>query len=239
MKYFTKEWYKKAQASDICFQLKSSDKAAVFSEKYFASVYSYQEKWQIKQLKRAAKAAKESFNEETAANIFRKNYEDNLALIREVFPEEVLKNVPDVRMLALGIADRNTSLEMSRYCGELARECEKAGAAYDRETEELAERIGWLKINKLNLILGTAVVFCGESDGIYVIETRALEADISYRISLSDASVTCCEADENAIVLQLELLEEEGSLRLNLLCECANGDICEFSASMKDFELEE
>lgn len=236
MKYFTKDWYRDSLASDICFQLKSSAKAAKFSEKYFSSLYSDQEKWSLRQSKRMNRA---TFNAETAREEFKKNYEENLAFVKASIPEDILKKAPDVRLLALGVADSDTLQSIALHCGRLARRCEKVQNDYDERLESLAEEIGWLKINTLNLIIGAPVVSALRDGEHYVIETSADNTDIACRLQLSNADVTSSDDIIGAIILQLEILREGDNLEINLLCEEKNGGLCEFSATVSDLENEE
>ena len=236
MKYFTKEWYRDSLASDICFQLNSSSKAAKFSEKHFSSLYSAQEKWSVKQSKRFSRS---EFSVEKAREEFKKNYEENLAFVKNALPDEILNSVADVRLLALGVADGNTVQAIARHCGKLARKCEKVQNDYDERLEALAEEIGWLKINTLNLIIG-APIACALRDGDkFVIETSADNTDIACRLELLGAEIASGTGVIDATVLQTEILREGERLELNLLCEKADGSLCEFSAALDSFEVEE
>ena len=236
MKYFTKEWYRDNLASDICFQLKSSSKAANFSEKYFASLYSAQEKWSLKQSKRLDRAG---FDADKAREDFKKNYEENLEFLRSALPEDLLERVSDVRLLALGVADGDSVQTIARYCGKLNRMCEKVQNDYDERLESLADEIGWLKINTLNLIIGAPITSATRDGDVYVIETSADNTDIACRLHLFGAEVLSSDAIVGATVLQIEILREDGKLELNLLCEGSDGKLCEFSASINDLENEE
>lgn len=236
MKYFTKDWYRDSLASDICFQLKSSAKAAKPSEKYFSSLYAAQEKWSVKQSRRIMGSA---FNAEDARREFQKNYDENLTFVKASIPEEILEKVPDVRLLALGVADSETVQAIARHCGKLARRCEKTQNDYDERLEALAEELGWLKINTLNLIIGAPITSATREGDAYVIETGADNTDIACKLQLFNANVTSSDTIVGSVVLQLEILGEGDKLELNLLCENKDGELCEFSSTVTDLENEE
>ena len=241
MKYFTKQWYRDTILAEICFQMRSSSKAEQFSEKYFASLYEAQKKWFVKNEKRIAKHTKSQFDPAAAEAAFEENYNENLAFIKENLPAEILEKVADVRVLAMGSAGYDVLHAVTRFCGQVNRRCEAVKDQYDGEVEKLAEKMGWDKINALNMLSNAPIGSIEmREDGCCVIKTTAEYTDIACKVTLFSAKVALCDPSlVGATVLHHELLPSEDGLELNLLCQTPDFKSAEFSAVMEDLDIEE
>ena len=242
MRYFTKQWYNDTVLAEMCFQIKSSPKAEKLDEKYFKSLYSAQESWFVKNEKRVAKYAKQPFDKAAAEAKFAESFEENLEYVKANLPEDILNNVADVRLLAIGSASYEVTHAIVRYCGQINKRCEAARESYEAERERLAERIGWFKINTLDLISNAKIVSAEQSCEDFIITTSPEYTGVACKVTLSSAKVS--ELDQKVIgasVLFIEILpaENEDKLELNLLCATEDGKSAEISIIAKDIETEE
>ena len=240
MKYFTKEWYHDSLVAQMCFQVRKDAKAAKASDKYFESLYSMQLNWFVKQMKRAARHTKTEFDRAAAEAEFRANYEENLNFVSTSLPAEILEKIADLRVLALGCAEQDILLEITRYCGQVNRKCEAVKAEYDREVEALAEKIGWYKINCLNWLLNAPISAAKScEDGNFVLTTSPDYTDVACKVTLSGAQeILCPDELVGAAILHLELLPAGELLEFNLLCMTTEGKSVTFSAKAADIETE-
>ena len=240
MKYFTKKWYADTLVADMCFQLKSSSKAAKYNEKLFSSLYNAQKRWFVRSEKIIAKSNKATFDPIAAEEAFKANFNENLEFVKANIPQSILEKVADVRVLALGSASREVTDEIVRFCGGVDRRCEAVVNEYEKEVESLAESIGWLKINSLEKIANSAIEITElEENGNFVFATSAEYTGVPCRIDLIGAKVEKCdEGLVNAAVAHYEILpSDNGELCFSALCQKLDGSLIEFSAKMTDFEV--
>jgi hypothetical protein len=239
MKYFTKEWYKDTIVAEMCFQMNSSRKASVFSEKYFESLYRDQKKYFIKDRKRIAKYSNTPFDASAAELEFEANYRENTDFVKENIPAEILEKVADLRVLALGTVEYDILQEITRYCGRVHRRCEKVSDEYDAAVEQLAETLGWEKINLLNRLANSAVITAEGDSEDFVFATSAEYTGVPCRVKLIGAkSVTIEDGLIGSMLAQFEILPaDEGMLSFSALCLKEDGSLVEFSAEMKDLEV--
>lgn len=241
MKYFTEEWHRDTILAEMCFQVRKNSKASKFSEKYFQLLYADQKKWYIRHLKHAARFMREKFDADKAGAEFDANYHENLEFVQNSLPLSILNNVKDIRVLALGVAEHDVVQEITRFCGQVNRRCESVRAEYDRTLEELAEEIGWYKINSLNM-LANAPVEKIDGENTIVIETSNIYTDIACRVIFTDAQTQgIFEEIVGSTVRYFEILkgENEKKYQLNMLCERSDGSFVSLSIQMNDIDIEE
>ena len=242
MKYFTKDWYNDTVLAEMCFQVKHSSKAAKFNEKYFQSLYNAQKNWFVKNEKRTAKYTGTSFDPKAAEAKFDENFNENLEYVKTKLPADILENVADIRLLAIGTATYDVTQAIVRFCGQVNRRCEAVKSNYEEENEKVAERIGWYKVNTLNFITNAQIISAHKDGDNFVITTSAEYTGIACEVTLKNAKIARCdELVIGSATLFIELLptENENELELNLLCSDENGKSCEFSATAEDIEIEE
>lgn len=240
MKYFTKKWFADTVLAEMCFQVKKTAKAEKLSEKYYLSLYKDQKKWFIKNEKFIAKHNKVKFDLEAAEAAFEASHRENLDYVKANVPAEILDKVADLRVLALGCASYNVHDALVRFCGKVNHRCEQVTEAYDAEVEQLAEKIGWEKINLLNRISNSAIELCEESgNGNFVFATSAEYTGVPCRVDLLNARVIKCdEGLVGSAVAHFEILpSESGALTFSALCQNLDGSLMEFSAEMDDLEV--
>ena len=240
MKYFTKEWFDDTILAGMCFQVKKSDKAAEFSEKYYLSLNKDQKKWFIKSEKYIAKHNKVKFDPVAAEAAFEANNRENLDYIKANLPSEILEKVADIRVLALGSASPEVTDAITRFCGGVNRRCEKVAEEYHSEVEKLADKLGWEKINMLNRLLNSAIELCqADENGNFTFATSAEYTDVPCRVDLIGAKViTCDDGLVGSAVANIEILpSENGALVFSALCQKLDGTMIEFSAEAQDIEV--
>lgn len=239
MKYFTKEWYKDTIVAEMCFQMNTSRKAAVFSEKFFESLYRDQKKYFIKERKRIAKYSNIEFDASIAETEFEANYKENTEFIKSNLPAEILEKVADLRILALGTVEYDILQEITRYCGRVHRRCEKVTDEYDAAVEDLAETFGWERINLLNRLTNSAVSVAESEDNDFIFATSAEYTGVPCSVKLIGAKVVTFEEGLiGSTLAQFEILPaDEGMLCFSALCLKEDGSLVEFSAEMKDLEV--
>lgn len=240
MKYFTKEWFDDTILAGMCFQVKKSDKAEAFSEKYYLSLYKSQKKWFIKNEKYIAKHNKVKFDTVAAEAAFEANNQENLDYIKANLPAEILESVADIRVLALGSASPSVTDAITRFCGGVNRRCEKVAEEYNSEVEKLADRLGWDKINMLDHLFNSAIELCqADENGNFVFATSAEYTGVPCRVDLMGAKVIQCdEGLVGSAVANFEILpSESGALVFSALCQKFDGTMIEFSAEMQDIEV--
>lgn len=219
MRYFTKEWYNDTMIADMCFQLRKNESASVYSDKFFERLYAVEERAYAKYCKRQARAAKTPFDKNSAALEFAKNYEENLAFVKANLPQEILDDVKDIRVLALGTATHDIAARITRFCGKKNRLCEAAEREYNNASEEADEMIGGATAQKLLALVGAEIVSL-ESNG----ENATLmftPAESGEQRSLTLKAVRAAESDGDlapSTVIKYELLvADEGGLEFSLL----------------------
>ena len=240
MKYFTKEWYADTLVADMCFQLKSTPKAAKVNEKFFNSLYNGQKKWFVRSEKIIAKSNKATFDPIAAEEAFKANFNENLEFVKANIPQSILEKVADVRVLALGSASREVTDEIVRFCGGVDRRCEAVVGDYEKEVESLAESIGWLKINLLEKIANSALEIAElDGNGNFVFATSAEYTGKPCRVDLIGAKVMKCdEGLVGSAVAHYELLPaDDGKLCFSALCQKLDGSLIELSVEMNDLEV--
>lgn len=242
MKFFTEKWYNDTVLAEMCFQLRKTQKAAEFSEKFYEKLYNIEKKAFLKHTKRAAKFEKIKFDVEASGAQFDANYEENLAYVKANLPEEILGKIADIRILALGSATYDMVDEITRFCGRVNRKCEKITSDYDESLEPLAEEFGWYKINALNMLSNAPVESVTVTEGSCEIVTSPEYTGVSARVVLTDASVI--ENPESllgAAVIRTELTKKESGdgLEFGLLCIREDGSLVTFLASMNEIEVSE
>lgn len=244
MKYFTKEWYHDSLVAQMCFQIRKDFKAAKHSDKYFHSLYEAQKSWFVKHMKRAAKHTRSQFDLVAAETEFEANYQENLEFVRSSLPSEILEKVADVRVLALGCAEQDILLEITRYCGQINRKCEKISEDYDAIVENIAAQVGWYKINSLNKLSNAPVLKADlATPNRWVIETSPEVTEIACKLTLIDPQNRCEDTAslEGLTILYFELLpaEHDAKWTFSMLCERKDQSLVEIEIAISDFEIEE
>lgn len=218
MKYFTKEWYNDSLVADMCFQLRQTEKAFEYSDKFYEKLYAVEEKAYIRYRKRELKALKQSMTVEEIKKEFCKNTESNLEFVKSNLPDEILSEIADVRILALGSVTSDMHVKITKYCGRLNSKCQSAERRYEEESDEAFERIDGKTSKILSDLAGAELISIDQDTGKITLELSNDYSDISF--TLTNANAT----EENAFVkgsfvVKPELIyNEEKKFEFSLLC---------------------
>ncbi len=190
MRYFTKEWYKDSLVADMCFQLRKTERAAVFSDAFFERLYAVEERAYLKFSKRAAKAYNVPFDKDEARAEFASNYKENLEFVKENLPDDILCDIKDMRVLALGSATHDLAMRITRFCGMKNMLCESIERSYDNESEAADEALGKRASVFVSLNGSTVTALSRSNDGDVSLSfsNPATENEISF--SLINACLT-------------------------------------------------
>ena len=197
----------------MCFQLRKNESASVFSEKFFEKLYAAEERAYAKYAKRNAKATKQSFDKEAVAREFANNYKENLEFVKANLPEDILANVKDVRVLALGTATNDIAMQITRFCGKKNRLCEAVEREYNNASEEADEKVGGAVANRLLTLIGSEIVSIENNGENATLIFSPAESGETRSIILENA--TLVESNEplnGASIVKYELLiaQDEG-----------------------------
>ncbi len=214
MRFFTKEWYNDTLIADMCFQLRKNESASVFSERFFERLYAVEERAYIKYYKRNAKATRTNFSKDDAAREFASNYKENLEFVKANLPEDILADVKDIRVLALGTATHDIAMRITRFCGKKNRLCENAERNYNNASEEADERVGGAVVRRLLSLIGAQIISLDAADdGDVSLTFASVETGKSEKLILKDAVLTESDGDvSGSVIVKYELLttEDEG-----------------------------
>ena len=207
MRYFTKEWYNDSLIADMCFQLRKNEIASVYSEKFFEKLYAVEERAYEKYAKRNAKATKQGFDKEAVAREFANNYKENLEFVKANLPEDILANVKDVRVLALGTATNDIAMQITRFCGKKNRLCEAAEREYNNASEEADEKVGGAVANRLLTLIGSEIISIENNGENATLIFNPAESSETRSITLENATLVGTDGSlGGATIAKYELL---------------------------------
>lgn len=241
MRYFTKEWYNDSVVSEMCFSFRKTEKAAVFSDKFFEKLYAIEEKAYLKHCKRAAKFEKRKFDAEASRSEFASNYEENLKFVKENLPEEILSDIADLRIIALGSVTYEMANRITRHCGQLHNKCEAARRRYDEATDDVTEKMGGSIPRLFSFLAGSPVSTLSSTDGFTVLTTSHEYTGTALRVSLgASETITCDDGIKGATILQYELLSAESDkIEFSILACAEDSSLCELTIIADTVEIEE
>jgi putative heme iron utilization protein len=232
MKFFTQEWYHNTLISQMCFSIRKSNRAAIFSDKFFEKLYKSEKAWYVKHLKRAAKFTRTPFDKVVAEAEFDQNYKDNLEFVNAL-PQELISEIADIRVFALGTVSYDIADKLTRFCGKLNRECEAIQKEYDDSLEFVAEKIGWTPINMLNALPDAEINSVTEVDSTLTITTN------ERKIILESGKPTLELVGARVIAFEIVENNENDKYVLGLLCEDTKGELFDECINFKAIIVEE
>ena len=154
MKYFTKEWYELMQQTSYHLPLEEDEQAATFSEDYFQELYNKElAEWLELQeevalimettefVNQVGPIESEPFIKEQAIEQFQSSFHYNQMHLKEGLPETILKQVADIRVLALNRATRPVINAITQFCEENELAVNSAGEAYRKYYKEASSSI--------------------------------------------------------------------------------------------------
>ena len=241
MRYFTKEWYNDTVVAEMCFQLRRTQKADAFSEKFYQKLYATEKKAYVKYSKRTAKFERRKFDIASADAEFDSNYEENLMFVKANLPEEILADIKDIRVLALGSVTYEMADRITRFCGQINNRCEATKRRYDEATDEIAERMGGSIPNLFGELTGAPIASVSIEDGTATVTTSHEYTGIAVKIKLTDASLVETDNDlEGAMVHKYELLPSTDSgIEFSLLAIADDSTLRTITFTADSVEIEE
>ena len=240
MRFFTKEWYNDTLIADMCFQLRKNESASVFSEKFFLRLYAVEERAYLKYSKRGARAARAAFDKDATVREFAENYNENLEFVKANLPEDILADVKDIRVLALGTATNDIAMRITRFCGKKNRLCEATERSYNNASEEADEKIGGAAASCLISLTGARIAALEKSgDNATLIFYPAQSAETK-RLILKDVVVTDDKDGglNEASVIKYELLvANEGGFEFSILALGKDSELLTASYRISGIEI--
>ena len=202
----------------MCFQLRKTEKAAKYSDKFYEKLYTVEEKAYIRYRKRELRVMKQSKSVDELKEEFRQNTTTNLEFVKNNLPDEILSEIADIRILALGSVTSAMCDKITRYCGKVNGKCESAKRAYEEACEEAFEAIDSKTAKILSDLQGAEMLSINKSGDDLILELSDDYSDISLTLTRG------VQTEENAIseacfVTKSELiLNEDKKFEFSLLC---------------------
>lgn len=116
MKYFTKEWYEVCGDTGYHLNMQVSKNAESLSEEYYHDLYLRRRRAYMKLQKEVAEINGTVFDKAAEEAEFQKFHEMAVKRYQERLPQEILKQVADVRVLALDIATKEVKQQLKDWC---------------------------------------------------------------------------------------------------------------------------
>lgn len=163
MKYYTKEWYKLNQQTNIDLGLTACKGANVFSEVLFQKLYCTKLREFIELWK---EISPEEFEERAFIQKFEEAFKYNKNYLKENLPLYILDQVADMRVLTLKRATKEIIEEIHNFCEKNRKEAEQARQDYIDYLERDKEILDIEIINNINFHDCTITEFKQEEENI-------------------------------------------------------------------------
>ena len=241
MRYFTKEWYNDTVIAEMCFAFRKTQKADVYSDKFFEKLYVIEKKAYLKHSKRAAKFEKRKFDPVASGEEFDRNYEENLAFVKANLPEDILCDIKDLRVLALGSVTYEMAARITRFCGQINNRCEATKRKYDEANDEVVDRMGGCIPHLFSELCGAPIaeIVCEGNDS--VVTTSHEYTGVAVRIILANAClVDRDEGLEGAMIYKYELLPHgESGIEFSVLAIKEDSSLVTFTFTADSLKIDE
>ena len=130
MRFLTKEWYQAMQSTALHVMLEIDLRAGTFSEKYFRELYNARlQKWFDIRAK-LCNALEMPFDKDAERKSFAKGYRTNKKIIVERIPDEILRQVADIRVLALNCCTEEVKCLITSFSEANHKFIEETMSAY-------------------------------------------------------------------------------------------------------------
>jgi roadblock/LC7 domain-containing protein len=234
MKYLTKEWYELCQKTFAHFQLEEDKQAEYFSEEYFQRLYNQKlAEWMDFEEKIAsisAYRAHEIFDGEKAKEEFQLRLKYHIDHAKEILPEEILKDIADIRVYALDKGSHKVVEAVTQFCENNKRIVDRAAEEYARyyKDELIPNDCGVVKNIKFHDCIITEVKLENECISISFDNsggfTDIVEMQLhNYKIIKQDYLL------ENSWWLYEEVYMRDGKYELHVLLDNKNIGLFEFT----------
>lgn|GEM_PF-655232 len=135
MKYLTKEYYALIDASALQYDLVASPSAKRKSENYFQHLYQQRFKVWLDTKHQQAEEHHLPWDEAAETEAFQAGYQKKLRDCSAILPREILEQVADIRVLALGRCSGKVKQLVGRFCREQDEKADKLLTAYEEYWE--------------------------------------------------------------------------------------------------------
>jgi len=244
MNYFTKGWYELCQKISAHLHLEEEKEAEYFSEEYFQQLYNQKlMKWlsseeQVASYRSKTKASKEGyipcepFDREKAIERFRKKFTHNQDHVKKILPEEILKEIVDIRVYVLNKASRKVKNAVTQFCEDNKKSIERTAKEYQNYKKQALKTLDIDIVKKIRfhdcVILDVkqtdqylSIIF-DNPGGFRKIDEIQFE---NYQILKQEASL------QNLWWLYDEIYKTNGKYELQVLLQNENMDLIEFTVS--------
>lgn len=130
MKYLTKEYYALIDASVLAVDLIAAPSAKRKSENYFQHLYAERQQAWLDMAKDRAERKGLPFDEAAELEAFKLNYQKNLRDYSTKLPADILSQVADIRILALGSCSSKVKQLLGKFCKAQGDMADSMVAAY-------------------------------------------------------------------------------------------------------------
>ncbi len=135
MKYFTKEYYDLIDKGCLQVDFAPSPSAKKKSENYFRHLYAEKQKRFLDVNRELAAADGEVFDEASETERFAQHYKERMELYSHNLPEEILAQVADLRVLALGVCTGKVKQQINKFCKEKMAQADAIEKKFDDYVE--------------------------------------------------------------------------------------------------------
>lgn len=125
MRLLTKEWYQTMKDSGLGIQLRADDRAAVFSEEFFQSLWEKKCDDMLAMREDVCYEYDMPWDEEDERRYFEENYRREEEIFRTRTPAKILSKVADIRVLALGLCTEEVYRDFEQYRALCKKQTEK------------------------------------------------------------------------------------------------------------------
>ena len=240
MKYFTKEWYNDTLVAQMCFQLRKNESAGVFSEKFFNKLYALEKKTYIKFRKKTAKFERKPIDLQAFEAEFDESYNQNFSFVEKNLPEEILNDVKDIRVLALGSATYEIAGRITRHCGQITNRCEAVKRKYEEASDLAAERMGGRIPPLFAELVGLPIDSVTQNDDCVTVITSDKHGDAPNKVTLKNATVTHIDNGvSGSLVCNYELIAADNEkIEFSMLLMSDDSTLAELTVIADSVEIE-
>lgn len=248
MRYLTKEWYEMNGKTGLHLLLNVSEQASEFSESFFEKTYSHQEQEWMKMQRAVYDCLKKYqkrpfFDLAKARKRFREKYLWNLRQFQEKLPRDILEQVADIRVLALGYAEEHVKNQITAFCENHEKTVDSIYLAYresqkrelEKKTPAFAENFSFHDFN---------ISSCYKDGADFIITIDEPDFTSIKKILLLDCHIIKQDAAlEKTTILYEEFYIENDRYEIHFLLAKYNpllreDELIDFIASVSDVEYE-
>ena len=188
-----------------------------------------------------AKFEKRKFDPVESGAEFDKNYEENLAFVKANLPEEILCDIKDLRVLALGSVTYGMAARITRFCGQINNRCEATRRKYEEATDDVVDRMGGCIPPLFRELEGAPISSVVCDDGYAIVTTSHEYTGTAVKVTLTNPTLMELEDGiEGAMIHKYELLPYgESGIEFSLLAIKEDSSLLTLAFAADSIEIEE